>query len=210
MNVEGMAPALRIGLLLAAAYLLGSLPWSLWTARARGVDLRATGSGNLGATNVYRALGPRWGLVVLALDMAKGAAAVALTRRFAAGLPPFVPVLALLVAVLGHVFTVFAGFRGGKGVAAGLGGFLALAPAAGALALAVWALLFALSRTVSLASLVAFLALPFATWLTSRARADFPYLLGLTVLMGVLVWVRHRANLQRLLTGQERPLRLRS
>ena len=196
-------------LLLAAAYFLGSLPFSLWISRARGVDLRATGSGNLGATNVYRALGPRWGLLVLGLDLGKGALAVALARWFGAGLPAWLPVASLLVVVAGHVFTVFAGFRGGKGVAAGLGGFLALVPLAGGIAVAAWVILFAATRIVSLASLAAFLALPVATALTQKGRPDYIFLLALTVAVGALVWIRHLENLKRLLTGREHRLKLR-
>ena len=202
------APWLRAAVLLVAAYFLGSLPWSLWVARWRGVNLRASGSGNLGATNVYRALGPAWGIAVLLLDLGKGALAVALARRFGVGLPPYLPVLALLAVVLGHIFTVFASFRGGKGVAAGLGGLLALAPGAGGLAVLVWVALFALTRIVSMASLAAFVALPLATFFTQRSRPDYPYLLGLTVALGALVWVRHRDNLRRILSGQEHRIKL--
>lgn len=200
---------MRAALILVAAYFLGSLPWSLWISNARGIDLRAAGSGNLGATNVYRALGPAWGLTVLALDLSKGAAAVGIARKFGVGLPAWLPVAALMTVVLGHVFTVFARFKGGKGVAAGLGGFLALAPLAGAAAAAVWVLLFAITRTVSVASLGAFLVLPVVTTLTQRARHDYPYLVALTVGMMLLVWIRHRDNLRRLFAGEERPLEIR-
>jgi acyl phosphate:glycerol-3-phosphate acyltransferase len=201
---------MRTALLLAAAYVLGSLPWSLWASRLRGVDLRAVGSGNLGATNVYRALGPAWGIGVLALDMLKGALAVWLARHFggadgAAG-PAWLPAAALVTAVLGHVFTVFAGFRGGKGVATGLGGFLALIPLAGFVAVGVWLALFGLTRMVSLASLAAFIALPVTTWLTQGARADYAYLMVLTALVALLVWWRHRDNIRRILAGQEHRL----
>ncbi len=197
---------MRTALLLAAAYFLGSLPWSLWAARLKRVDLRAVGSGNLGATNVYRALGPAWGVAVLALDMLKGAAAVALARVLGAGEPVWLPSAALVVAVLGHVFTVFAAFRGGKGVAAGLGGFLVLAPLPGLVALAVWAASFAVWRLVSLSSLAAFVALPVAAVLTQGGRADFAYVVALTAAVAVLVWWRHRDNIRRILAGQEHRL----
>ncbi|HVP40255.1 MAG TPA: glycerol-3-phosphate 1-O-acyltransferase PlsY [Candidatus Saccharimonadales bacterium] len=197
---------MRAALLLVTAYFLGSLPWALWAARLRRVDLRAVGSGNLGATNVYRALGPAWGVGVLALDMGKGALAVALARGLGAGGPAWLPPAALVVAVLGHVFTVFAGFRGGKGVATGLGGFLALVPLAGGIAVGAWVVLFALTRMVSAASLAAFVALPVATWLTQGGRADYPYLVVLTVGVAVLVWWRHRGNICRILAGEEHRL----
>jgi acyl phosphate:glycerol-3-phosphate acyltransferase len=204
---------MRTALLLAAAYILGSLPWSLWASRVRGVDLRAVGSGNLGATNVYRALGPAWGIGVLALDMLKGALAVWLARHFGstggvAG-PAWLPAAALVTAVLGHVFTVFAGFRGGKGVATGLGGFLALIPLAGFVAVGVWLALFGVTRMVSVASLAAFVALPVTTWLTQGGRADYVYLMILTGLVALLVWWRHRDNIRRILAGQEHRLGVR-
>lgn len=200
---------MRAALILVAAYFLGSLPWSLWISNARGIDLRRTGSGNLGATNVYRALGPTWGLTVLALDLGKGAAAVAMARRLGADLPAWLPVAALLTVVLGHVFTVFAQFKGGKGVAAGLGGLLALAPLAGGIAAGVWVLFFALTRTVSVASLAAFLVLPVVTVFAQRARPDYPYLVALTVGLMFLVWFRHRDNLRRLMTGEEHRLEIK-
>jgi glycerol-3-phosphate acyltransferase PlsY len=153
-------------LVLGLAFGLGAIPTALWAGKARGVDLRATGSGNLGATNVYRALGPRAGLAVLGIDMLKGAAAVVLARRLGdAGhrgrrrRPPSSGVLSPL-----------AGFRGGKGVAAGGGAMLALAPAAGLAAVGVFAATVALTRYVSLGSIAAAAALPLAVAATS-ARA---------------------------------------
>jgi glycerol-3-phosphate acyltransferase PlsY len=189
-------------LVLAAAYLLGSLPWSLWVGRAKGVDLRREGSGNLGATNVYRVLGWKLGVLVLALDIAKGTAAVALARS--AGSGGALPALAALAAVAGHMFTPFAAFRGGKGVATGLGVFLGLAPAAAGGAFLVWAACLTLGGWVSVASAIGALTLPVFVLLTRDGLGErFPWVLGLALLLAVLVLVRHRTNWSRLARGAE-------
>jgi glycerol-3-phosphate acyltransferase PlsY len=185
-------------LVLAAAFALGSIPTGLWMGKAHGIDLRQVGSRNLGATNVYRTLGPRAGLFVLAIDMLKGVAAVLLARRFTPG--GFFPVAAAGLAVLGHILSPLAGFRGGKGVATGGGAMLGLAPSAGLIALLVFAVTVALTRFVSLGSILAALALPAAVWLTAR---DVPGLLWVAVALSALVVARHRTNLARLLRGTE-------
>jgi acyl phosphate:glycerol-3-phosphate acyltransferase len=193
-----VSPVLQGGLVLVVAFALGSIPTGLWVANARGVDLRQVGSGNLGATNVYRALGPRAGLSVLAIDMLKGALAVVIARRFAPG--GLWPVGAAAAAVLGHVVSPLAGFRGGKGVATGGGAMLALAPAAGAIVLLVFALTLAATRIVSLGSILAAAALPVAVWFTAR---HLPGVLDVALVLSALVIFRHRANLSRLLRGTE-------
>ncbi|MCB1162467.1 MAG: glycerol-3-phosphate 1-O-acyltransferase PlsY [Candidatus Krumholzibacteriia bacterium] len=195
------APLASVGLLLAA-YLLGGISFSYLAGRmARGVDLRDVGSGNLGATNVVRHLGWGWGVGVFALDILKGWVAVALAQRLG---PPsaaaWLPVAAGLAAILGHSFTPYLGFRGGKGVATSAGVFLRLAPAATGLALAVFLVVMLLGRIVSLASLAAATALPL---LLLWRRPDEHVLLGFALLIAVLIWVRHRSNLRRLLRGQE-------
>jgi len=189
-------------LILGLAYLLGSLPWSLWVGKIRGVDLRRHGSGNLGATNVYRVLGWKLGLLVLLLDVGKGTAAVVLARATVAG--GALPTLAGLAAVAGHMFTPFAGFRGGKGVATGLGVFLGLAPAAAGAAFLTWAACLALGGWVSVASGVAALLLPGFVLLTRNDLGDrFPWVLALGILLALLVLYRHRANWTRLKGGRE-------
>jgi glycerol-3-phosphate acyltransferase PlsY len=193
-----VSPNAAGGLVLAAAFALGSIPTGLWVGNARGVDLRQVGSGNLGATNVYRALGPRAGVLVLLVDMAKGAGAVLLARRFA---PEGVwPVAAAGLATLGHMVSPLAGFRGGKGVATGGGAILGLAPAAGLLVLLVFGVTVAVTRFVSLGSILAALALPAAVWLTAR---DVPGLTWVALLLSGLVIARHRGNLARLRRGTE-------
>lgn len=187
------------------AYLLGSLPWSLWVGRSRGVDLRRHGSGNLGATNVYRVLGWRLGLLVLALDIAKGAIAVALARALVGG--GVVPAAAALAAVMGHMLTPFAGFKGGKGVATGFGVFLGLAPVPAVLAFLVWASVLALCGWVSVASGLAAGFLPVFVALTrDDLGRRYPWTLGLAVLVALLVLVRHLPNWRRVARGAEQAI----
>ncbi|MFB3907833.1 MAG: glycerol-3-phosphate 1-O-acyltransferase PlsY [Candidatus Eisenbacteria bacterium] len=194
----------RAAVALATAFLLGSLPFGLWWGKAiAGIDPREHGSRNLGATNVYRVLGARHGIAVLLLDVGKGIAAVCLARGLSAA--PGIPLLAGLLAVAGHMATPFARFRGGKGVATGLGIWIVLAPAGAAAALAVFAAVLALSRRVSAASLSAAAALPIAVWLLPSPEPVLPRVL-FALVTGGLVWLRHRTNLARLARGQEPPL----
>jgi glycerol-3-phosphate acyltransferase PlsY len=193
---------------LIAAFLLGSLAWSLWVGRLHGVDLRRHGSGNLGATNVYRVLGWKWGIGVLVLDIAKGTAAVAAARILA---PPPVqgalPAAAALAAVAGHMFTPFARFKGGKGVATGLGVFLGLAPEAAVLSFLVWAAVLAFTGWVSVASGVASLLLPLFVVATRDALGPrFPWVLAVSILLAALVLTRHRTNWRRVAAGREQAI----
>ena len=183
-----------------ASYLLGAIPTSYLVVRLlRGEDLRRQGSGNLGATNLYRVLGWRYAVPVALFDMAKGAVPV-LVFAPRAGPGEFTPLLLGATAMLGHVFSVFVGFRGGKGVATGAGVVLGLAPWAFLAALAVWALLVRATGYVSLGSIVAALALPPAVWLLHPERRSLIWIFGL---LAALVVVTHRANLRRLLAGTE-------
>lgn len=193
---------------LLLAFLLGSLPWSLWVGRARGVDLRRHGSGNLGATNVYRVLGWRLGLGVLLLDILKGTAAVLLARLLAPGaLEGGGPALAGLAAVAGHMFTPFASFRGGKGVATGLGIFIGLAPAAALFAFGVWAAVVLYTGWISLGSGMGALALPVFILLTREDLAGrFGWTFGLAAAVALLVVVRHRSNWSRIREGREQAI----
>ena len=166
---------IRSLLLLVAAYLLGSVPFGLLVARAQGgVDLRRVGSGNIGATNVLRAVGKGAAALTLLGDMGKGAAAVGLGRWL--GVSPTVLAMIALAAVAGHLFPVFGGFRGGKGVATTLGVILAAMPAVGALLLLIWLLVAAVWRYSSLAALVASAAMPVLAWLVDGR----PAMLGLS------------------------------
>lgn len=181
-----------------AAYLLGSIPTGLLLARfLGGVDIRTTGSGNIGATNVYRTMGRKIGVMTLIGDCLKGLVPLLLALRF--GLPETWIALVGLAAFLGHVFTIFLKFKGGKGVATALGVFLAISPLAVAGALLVFILLVWLSRFISLGSIGAAAVMPFLVWL-SGASGDR---IALTIVIALIVIVKHHENIRRLIDGTE-------
>jgi acyl phosphate:glycerol-3-phosphate acyltransferase len=184
-------------LLLLVGYLCGSIPFGVIVARCMGIDLTQVGSGNIGATNVARTLGKPAGALVLLLDGAKGFLPVFLAAR--AGVAPALLAGIALCAVLGHVFPVWLRFRGGKGVATGLGVLIALAPWAAAGALLLFGVVYGLTRVSALGSLTAAVAAPLIAWATG---APWPTVALLLCLMVVIV-IRHRGNIHRLLTGTE-------
>ncbi len=198
---------------IAIGYLAGALPFGLWLGRAlRGVDVRTLGSGNLGATNVYRALGPGPGIATLVLDALKGALPVALVpgAGFAAAFPggaEWCRVAVGLAAILGHLFTLFAGFRGGKGVATTAGVLLALSPTAFAAFLVAFVAAVALTRFISVGSILGAIACALALGMTRHWRGPVPWF-GL--LVAALVIVRHAENLRRLARGEERRFSFRT
>jgi glycerol-3-phosphate acyltransferase PlsY len=195
-----------IALWIVAAYLLGATPTSYMAGRlGRGIDLREHGSKNLGATNVYRLLGWGYAIPVGLFDVAKGAVAVALFGRWASG-PEWLPVTLGGAAVLGHMFSPFVGFRGGKGVATAAGVFLALAPLAFAIAVPAWGLSLWVSGYVSLSSIVA--AVTFPVWVRLTTDGDGPTFWA-SVVLALLIVLAHRANIQRLLAGTENRFRTR-
>ena len=183
---------------LLAAFVLGSIPTGVLVARARGVDLRKVGSGNIGATNVGRALGKKWAIFVLLVDAGKGALPVLVCRHFLAD--PWLPALGGLAAVTGQVFSIFLRGRGGKGVATSLGAGLALAPLPALACLGTFVLVYAVFRIVSVGSLAAVASFSLFLWLFHLATA--PHLTFAISVVG-LVLVRHRANLGRLVRGEE-------
>ena len=185
-------------LLIAAGYVLGSMPFGYWLPRAlRGTDIRTVGSGNVGASNVWRTFGWRLGLPVLALDVAKGAAAALLGLLLAGEV---VGVLAGSAAIVGHWRPLFLGLtRGGKVVATTGGVVIALAPLAGLCCAGVWLLVFLAFRYASLASLAAGASLPLFALLFDASWA----VLGFTIGAAVAIVVLHRANLRRLVRGEE-------
>ena len=192
------------------AYLLGSIPTGLLVARIKGVDIRKVGSGNIGATNVSRTLGKPWGILTFVGDALKGLVPALLFPKFAgadaaaAWGPAWagsLGILSAMAAILGHNFSIFLRFKGGKGVATSAGALLGIAPAAVAIGLVVWALFFYTTRYVSLASIVAALTIPAAGWLLYRDGG--PLLPWMLTVLGLLVIVRHKANIQRLLQGKE-------
>jgi len=192
-----------------AAYLLGSIPTGYLVARARGIDIRTVGSGNIGATNVFRILGKPAGVFVLVADGLKGFAACAwladlMVQRFAVAPDKIecLKIVAGICAVLGHNFTCWLKFKGGKGIATSAGVYFALAPLAAGIALGTWVIVFALGRYVSVASIAAAVALPAAVWLTKNNL----FFGIVTTALGLLAIIKHRSNIQRLLNGTERRL----
>jgi acyl phosphate:glycerol-3-phosphate acyltransferase len=186
---------------LLASYLLGAIPTSYLAARVfRGIDLREHGSRNLGATNLYRVLGWRFAVPVGLFDAAKGAIPVLV---FAPRISPsqLVALLCGVVAIVGHVFSVFVRFRGGKGVATAAGVMLALTPAALGVAALVWAVLVYLTGYVSVGSIVAAAVFPVAVYLLERP--DQPEILWVDALVAAAIIWLHRANIKRLIHGTE-------
>ncbi|MEA2701189.1 MAG: acyl phosphate:glycerol-3-phosphate acyltransferase [Myxococcales bacterium] len=183
------------------AYVLGSVPTGLLIARARGVDIRAVGSGNIGATNVARALGKGWAIFVLLCDALKGFAPVFVGRHFLPGLADWEIAVGGLCAIVGHMFTVFLRGRGGKGVATSLGVALAISPPAALAGFGLYILAFTTLRLSSVGSLLGIWSFPiFAHIFGGVAR---PYL-ALSLGAAVLVTVRHRENIARLVRGEEK------
>ena len=179
-------------------FLLGSIPSGFLVARAKGVDIRQHGSGNIGSTNVLRTLGKGPGYFVFACDALKGVAAVLLARWLVPG-DDLTAIGAAVACVLGHNYTPWLGFKGGKGVATSLGVLIALVPLASALVFGLWALLFLLTRYVSLASVLASAALPAVVWWLRGVGALFWFSLAI----GLLAIFRHQENIRRLLAGTE-------
>ena len=188
-------------------YLLGSVPFGLLAGRMKGVDVREHGSRNIGATNVWRVCGWRWGLPVFVLDVLKGVLAVYLARYGFPHAPPgpapsllaWAEVSAAMACVLGHSFPAWLGFKGGKGVATALGALLAIMWLPGVITFGIWAVIFGASRYVSLASILAAAAFPIIA-LVCGVRGPQ---LGFAIVVATLVVVRHRGNMQRLLAGTE-------
>ena len=198
-----MPEAINIGLTTAVAFLLGSIPTGYLVARAKGVDIRQHGSGNIGATNVFRTLGKPLGILVFFLDALKGFAAVWLAARFG-GPSAWPPILAAVAAIAGHNYTPWLGFKGGKGIATSAGVLIALMPWAVLAIAVVWFGVFFATRYVSLASICASAALPVAVgalWFYGCGGSG--PLLGFSVLIAALAIWRHRSNIGRLMAGTE-------
>jgi acyl phosphate:glycerol-3-phosphate acyltransferase len=195
--------AARIALAMAAGYFLGSLPFAAWVARLHGVDITKVGSGNPGMTNVWRTLGWKPALPVVFLDAGKGTLAawvgMALTHSMNWALATG------LMAVIGHSFTVFASFKGGKGVLTGFGVFLYFTPLSALAGLAAWSAVVAKTRYVSLGSITAAIVMPLGILLEARLRGngDLYLVLAVAVLVGFFVLFRHRGNIARLMQGTE-------
>ena len=210
---------ISIILLLVLSYLLGSLPIGLLVGRmVKGIDVRDYGSGNIGASNVWRAMGPFWGVFVFLLDVAKGLMPVQMASHH---FPPLVQVLAGLAAILGHNFSPFLKFKGGKGVATSLGVAFGLQPLAAVLGFAVWGLCLLVTRTISVSSMIGTVVTCLLIWAfsyplagtrhprtqsllysTTDPHGHWPYaLFGLLATMFVVY--KHRANIARVKAGTE-------
>ncbi len=191
-----------------AAYLLGSIPTGYLLVRLfRHQDIRSVGSGNIGATNVLRTGGKRLGAATFLLDMLKGCVAVWLGCFIAHHLAPALTyhdaqALAALCAVLGHMFPVWLRFRGGKGVATGFGVFLVAAPLAALSAIAVFAVILALTRYVSLASVLGSASFPVFAWLLADSYRS-PFFFAVQIAVALLIILKHHQNIRRLLAGAE-------
>jgi glycerol-3-phosphate acyltransferase PlsY len=195
---------------IAAAFLCGSVPFGYWAGKLKGLDIRQHGSGNIGATNVIRVCGKGIGIPVFILDMIKGLVPVLLPSWMLAGtevtgsLLSAMGVVCGLAAILGHMFTPWLSFKGGKGVATAAGVLLGIAPIAMLVALGAWLLFFFTSRYVSLASMAAAIAVPLTMAVQmATAKSWDGVLLGFGILLAILVVVRHRTNIQRLMAGTE-------
>jgi glycerol-3-phosphate acyltransferase PlsY len=198
---------LAISLLILASYLLGSIPVGYLLVRLfRNQDIRSVGSGNIGATNVLRSGGKGLGAATFALDVIKGAAAVALAGLIAPQFPAFAPrnieALAAVVAVLGHMFPIWLRFRGGKGVATGFGVFLVAAPWAALSSIALFFIVLMLTRYVSLASILGAGSFPFFAYFL--VHGDKPaFFIAAQFIVSLLIILKHHANIRRLVTGTE-------
>ena len=194
---------------LVVGYVLGSLPFGVWVARAHGVDIFKVGSGNPGATNVKRSVGKKAGNLVFFLDFLKGVVATiwpVLFAKFAgaacscgAEQIEYMAVAGMVGAIIGHSFSCFIGFRGGKGVATSIGGLLALNWQVALIGVAVWVVAFYATRYVSLGSILLAASLPVSAW----ALGNTTFLTVFFGILGAFIILRHRTNIQRLLAGTE-------
>jgi acyl phosphate:glycerol-3-phosphate acyltransferase len=200
MNIFALSPA-RLWESFLSGYFLGSIPFGYILVRTfRGDDIRQTGSGNIGATNVARS-SPALGVLTLVLDALKGLTAVALTRALFPG-ENTLAVLAALAAILGHMFPVWLRFRGGKGVATGLGSWVLLAPKSILVIIGIFIAVVAASRYISLGSIIAAAALPFLAWNLGETRGNI-LTIALIAVASILVIAKHHENIRRLLAGTE-------
>ncbi|OUX37110.1 MAG: acyl-phosphate glycerol 3-phosphate acyltransferase [Kiritimatiellaceae bacterium TMED266] len=181
------------------AYFLGAIPFGLLIARSQGVDIRSQGSGNIGATNVFRVMGKGWGLLTFLLDALKGFVPAFLFPIWGGGAGDW-GLYCGLMAIVGHSFPVYLKFKGGKGVATSSGMLLGIAPLAVGIGLLSWMLLMVVFKYVSLASIVAVLVVAVAVWIEGSGS---PVMKGLITLLSLLIVWLHRTNIGRLFAGTE-------
>lgn len=203
-----MSNTVAYALTVLLGYLLGSIPTGFLVAKAKGIDIRTVGSGNIGATNAFRILGKGAGIFVLLADACKGFVACEFLPMFVPQIfpaadvaPAHIGLVAGVAAILGHNYTCWLYFKGGKGIATSAGVLFTLAPAAAATILAVWIILFFATKYVSLASIAASATLPFAQWFWSKGQN--PEMIYIFAGLAALAIYKHKANIQRLLAGTE-------
>jgi glycerol-3-phosphate acyltransferase PlsY len=190
---------MQIALLLIGSYILGSIPFGLIIGKAwRGIDIREHGSGNIGATNALRALGPGPAAVVMALDVLKGLIPVLVAKQIAHD-QDWIVVAAGMIAILGHSLSIFLRFKGGKGVATSLGVLIGLNPVVAGIGFGIWLIVLLLTRYVSVASIIACASIPIVMWKVDGHQAYIVFAL----LTAVFVIVKHRSNMVRLIQGRE-------
>ena len=199
-----MQTSILVTIWLAVAYLVGGIPFGFLIGKMRGVDVRTVGSKNIGATNVFRTVGKKWGLIAFACDVLKGLLPTLAARYFASD-PSWLPLAVGVMCVLGHMLTPYMKFRGGKGVATAFGMLIGLAPALVGTAFALFALVFALSHYISLGSCSAAAFLMVAVWfpiLGTEGYRNLPQCILVTLIAAFVIF-KHRANIGRLLSGTE-------
>jgi glycerol-3-phosphate acyltransferase PlsY len=200
---------LNLFLMILLSYVVGSIPTSIIASKLlKGIDIRKHGSGNAGATNVFRVMGWKIGLSVLLIDMAKGYIPTVLFYKLGMkGVEwPIInlQILAGLSAIFGHIWTMFAGFKGGKGVGTGAGMLIGLTPFAVLIGIIIFAIVVSISRFVSLGSILASISVPVTVYLQSQSANSFPVqLFILSLFVPALIIYTHRKNIQRLLKGEE-------
>jgi glycerol-3-phosphate acyltransferase PlsY len=191
---------MEIAILTVLAYLFGAVPFGLLVARSRGIDIRQQGSGNIGATNVFRCVGKGWGIFTFTFDALKGFIP-AFVFPLLGNLNPEYGVLFGITAIIGHSFPIYLKFKGGKGVATSAGMLMGVAPLAVGVGFLCWLICMVLSRYVSLSSIVAAIAVAVTVW-SDPGQESIVIQIALTIMAGLIIW-RHRANIKRLLNGTE-------
>jgi len=195
-------------LVIIIGYILGSLPFSFWLGKMKGVDIRRVGSGNVGATNLARSVGAGWGTIAFILDLGKGLLAVVLAgyifSLFEDNLTSsaMLKIIGGIMSICGHNWSMWIKFQGGKGVATSAGVFLGLAPIPLVLSLAVWLVVFAFFRYVSLASISSMISLPIWMLVGIGGKVALPIIV-FSCIVTVLIIIRHRSNIRRLIQGRE-------
>ena len=200
---------------LIGAYLIGAIPFGFLIGKMRGVDVRTVGSKNIGATNVFRTVGKKWGLLAFLCDVMKGFLPTLFVRQWVADpeLYPdwtWLPLVVGITCVVGHMLTPYMKFKGGKGVATAFGALIALMPATVGIAFAIFALTFACSNYISLGSCVAATSLAVMVWIPFLDHAgyrDLPLCILVTLIAAFIVW-KHRSNIGRLVRGEENKIYL--